>query len=77
MDLNNLRRKQDFLQHDAPDWCRRVWPRIESLNHFLKTHKARLAADGALFKLGREWFVNADRFPAVARQILGLPGDAE
>lgn len=76
MDLNNLRRKQDFLQHDAPPWCRTFWPRIEALNHFIKQHKTRLAEAGAAVFVGREWFVDVDRFPAVAAEILGLPADA-
>lgn len=77
MDLNNLRRKQDFLANDAPPWCRTIWPRIEGLNHFIKQNKARLADNGAAVFVGREWFVDADRFPKVAREILGLPWDAQ
>lgn len=76
MNIEALRRKSDWLAHDGHEW-RVVWPRIESLNHFLKTHKTRLAADGAIIKLGREWLISADRFPTVARQILGLPGESE
>ena len=72
MELNNLRRKNDFLAHDAPEWCRRFWPRIESLNHFIKQNRPRLAEAGAAVFIGREWFVDVERFPAVAAEILGL-----
>ena len=75
MTLNNIRRKADFLQHDAPQWARTLWPRIESLNWFIKANKARLEADGAITKIGREWFVDIGTFPDVARGILNLAPD--
>lgn len=72
MNIEALRRKSDFLNTDGPAWVRTVWTRPESFAHFLKTHRDFLAAKGAIAKVGREWFIESEKFPTVARRILGL-----
>jgi len=74
MDLNQLRRKAEYLAHDAPPWVRVVCPRIESLNHILKTHRERLRAAGAVVAVGRENFIIIDPFEAELKAIFHLEG---
>jgi hypothetical protein len=72
MNLENLRRKHEFLRHDAPAWCRQVWPRPQSLDYFIKANRTPLTQAGALQKVGRDWFVDCQQFPGAAARILGL-----
>ena len=72
MKIENLRRKTDYYQHAAPDWVRSVWPRIQSLNHFLKANRDDLVAHGGIARLGRDWFVDIENFPGAAKKILGV-----
>jgi hypothetical protein len=73
----NLRRKANYYQHDAPDWVRNVWNRPESFDWFVKNNKDVLCAQGALVKLGRDFFVDTQVFPSAAEHILGLtPAEA-
>lgn len=72
MKIENLRRKTDYYKNAAPDWVRSVWPRIESLNHFVKAHRDTLVASGGIARLGRDWFVDVEQFPAAAKRILGV-----
>ena len=72
MKIENLRRKTDYYQNVAPDWVRSVWPRIQSLNHFLKSNRDDLVAHGGIARLGRDWFVDVEQFPTAAKQILGV-----
>jgi len=71
MNIENLRRKPDYYENVAPDWVRSVWPRIQSLNHFLKANREDLLALGGITRLGRDWFVDTERFPIAAKKILG------
>ena len=70
MQIENLRRKADFYEHIAPEWVRTVWPRIESLNHFLKSNRCALLEQGGIARLGRDWFIDCERFPKAAKAIL-------
>lgn len=72
MDLSNLRRKHDFLQNDAPDWCRVIWPRPEAFNHFIKSNRGALIAAGVATLIGREWFIDVEKFPDVAAGLLKI-----
>jgi hypothetical protein len=74
--IANLRRKTIYYQHDAPDWVRNVWNRPESFDWFVKNNKDALCEQGALVKLGRDFFVDTTAFPNAAGRILGLtPAD--
>lgn len=78
LQLNNLRRKAAFYEHDAPEWVKNLWPRPESFDWFVKHHRDALLAQGAMIKLGRDYFVDVERFPAAASRILGVaPGDGD
>lgn len=70
--LLNLRRKSAYYHHDAPEWVRNIWDRPEAFNWFIKSHRDTLVTDGALVKLGRDYFVDTAIFPAVAERILGV-----
>jgi hypothetical protein len=70
--LNNLRRKTTYYQHDAPPWVRNVWNRPESFDWFVKNNRVALCEQGALVKLGRDFFVDTQFFPSAAEHILGL-----
>ena len=70
--LSNLRRKAAYYQHDAPDWVRNVWNRPESFDWFVKNNRAVLLENGAVVKLGRDYFINTKVFPKTAESLLGL-----
>lgn len=70
--LQNLRRKPDYYRHDAPAWVRNIWPRPESFNWFIKTNRDTLVSQGAVVRLGRDYFVDAEVFPKAAQAILGV-----
>lgn len=72
MNIENLRRKTDYYQNVAPEWVRSVWPRIQSLNHFLKAHRDDLVANGGIAQLGRGGIMDVEQFPTVVKQILGI-----
>lgn len=72
LQLANLRRKNVFYQHDAPDWVRNLWPRPESFDWFVRSHRQALVSNGALIKLGRDYLVDASTFPEAAARILGV-----
>jgi hypothetical protein len=73
----NLRRKAIYYQHDAPAWVRNVWERPKSFDWFIKNNREALCEQGALVKLGRDFFVDTTTFPSAAERILGLtPADA-
>ena len=75
--IENLRRKATYYQKDAPGWVRNVWERPESFNWFVKDNKDVLCQQGALVKLGRDYFINTTTFPDAAERILGLtPADS-
>lgn len=70
--LMNLYRRGDYYTLMAPAWVRNVWPRPESFNWFVKANRAQLVGEGALVRLGRGYFVDAEFFPQVAPRILGV-----
>lgn len=77
MNLASLCRRRRYWQEDAPDWVRNIWSRPQAFDHFIKYNRAKLAAEGALVKIGRDHFVASDRFPIVATEILGLSSEAD
>ena len=72
MNIENLRRKADYYQHDAPDWARVLWPRIASFNHFIKYNREELVRAGAILRIGRDYFVDSESFPDAAKAVLGI-----
>lgn len=76
MKIENLRRKSDYYKNVAPDWVRSVWPRIQSLDHFVKSQRATLVAHGGIVRLGRDWFIEVEKFPIAAQKILGIGASA-
>ena len=70
--LLNLRRKTAYYRHDAPDWVRNVWNRLESFDWFIKNNRAALLERGAVVKLGRDYFVDTQVFQGLAERLLGL-----
>lgn len=72
MNLEFLSRKRTYYEETAPFWVRKIWSRSEAFDHFVKYNRAKLTSEGALVKIGRDYFVAADKFPFVATEILGL-----
>jgi len=70
MDIEALHRKHEWLASDAPAWCRTLWQTPASFNWYLKDNRKALADGQAIVKLGREWFIHGENFPAVAKTIL-------
>ncbi len=71
-EITDLRRKPVFWQFDGPPWTREIWPRLESFNWFIKSHRDQLIQNGAICRIGREYFIDQRRFPNEAQVILGL-----
>ena len=75
MQLEALRRKRDYYNADiAPGWVRTIWPGVNSFDWFIKHNRAELIARGAILRVGRDYFINGETFPTVARQVLRVPG---
>jgi hypothetical protein len=74
MNLELLSRKRTYYEEMAPSWVRKIWSRPQAFDHFIKNNRPELVEQGALIKIGRDYFVVSDRFPAVATEILGLSG---
>jgi hypothetical protein len=72
MNLELLSRKRFYYEEIAPSWVRKIWSRPEAFDHFLKHHRAKLSGEGAIIKIGRDYFVASDKFPTAATSILGL-----
>lgn len=75
MNLESLTRKRDYYDEAAPLWIRKIWSRPQAFDHFIKYNKVRLTNDGALVKIGRDYFVATEKFPNIATEILGLSCD--
>lgn len=75
IDLSRLRRKLDFYNFDAPEWVRTVWAREEAFEWFVKNHRKDLAKNGALVRLGRDYFIDSKAFLPIAKSILGVSED--
>lgn len=69
--LNRLERKGEFYR-EAPSWCHRIWKREESFDNFVKQHRETLKQSGVLVRVGRDYFVDRENFPAVAAGVLGF-----
>lgn len=76
MNLELLSRKRTYYEETAPLWVRRIWSRPQAFDHFIKYNRVKLAAEGAIVKVGRDYFVVSDKFPDAATEILGLNGRA-
>jgi hypothetical protein len=74
MNLELIWRKRTYYEEMAPSWVRNIWSRPQAFDHFIRYNRSTLADQGALIKIGRDYFVVSDRFPAVATEILGLSG---
>ncbi len=72
MNLESLVRKRDYYEQGTLSWVRNIWVRKASLDHFIKYNKLRLSARGAVVKIGRDYFVDVEKFPIVAIEILGI-----
>lgn len=72
IELSKLRRKQDYYQNEAPDWIRIIWDRKESFDWFLKNNRRKLTKNGAIVRLGRDYFINTSCFAVVTQSIIGL-----
>ena len=70
--LSALRRKGDYYRNESPEWVRTVWARPQGFDWFIKHHRTELATDGAIIRLGRDWFIDVDQFPVAAKRILGV-----
>ena len=75
MNLESLTRKRDYYEEAAPLWVRKIWARPQAFEHFIKYNKVRLTKEGALVKIGRDYFVAYEKFPNIATEILGLSCD--
>ena len=75
MNLESLSRKRDYYEVAAPLWVRKIWSRSQAFDHFVKYNKVRLTKEGALVKIGRDYFVVSEKFPDVATEILGIACD--
>jgi hypothetical protein len=72
MDLNQLRRKKDYLEHDAPQWVRVIFPRVRSLDWFIKHRREWLREREAIVLLGKEYFVLLGAFEQAVRDYYNL-----
>jgi hypothetical protein len=75
MNLELLTRKRTYYEETAPLWVHKIWSRQQAFDHFVKYNREKLADEGALIKIGRDYFVDSDKFPVVATEILGLVGN--
>jgi hypothetical protein len=76
MNLEFLSRKRIYYEVTAPGWVRNIWSRQEAFDHFIKYNRFELVDRGALIKIGRDYFVDSNKFPSVATEIMGLGSDA-
>ena len=72
MNIESLRRKAEYYEHDAPTWARVIWTRPASFNHFIKFNRDALVEAGAIRRIGRDYFIDSEVFPVVAARILGI-----
>ncbi len=75
--ISDLRRKRDYYLQDAPDWVRTFWTKPESFNWFIKNNRSELTHQGAILRLGRDYFIDLNQFPHAAKNILGLSPQKE
>jgi len=75
MNLELIWRKRPYYEEAAPTWVRKIWSRPQAFDHFNKQHRLRLTEEGAVIKIGRDYFAVSEKFPAIATEILGLSSD--
>ena len=75
MNLELIWRKRPYYEEAAPTWVRKIWSRPQAFDHFIKKYRLRLTEEGAVIKIGRDYFVVSEKFPAIATEILGLSSD--
>jgi hypothetical protein len=73
MDLSHLRRKRDYYTNDSPPWVRIVFRSFRSFDWFCKDNRAALIAAGALFRIGRDYFVDTEKFLGQVIELRGIP----
>jgi hypothetical protein len=73
--LDRTARKRDFYL-TGPAWVRSVWPTPHSFEWFCKSRRQELARQGAMVKLGRDWFIDCGAFPQAVASVYGLPVEA-
>ncbi len=72
INISHLRRKRDYYLEDGPDWIRMIWSKPESFNWFLKNNRRTLIEHGAIVRLGRDYFIDALKFPEIAEATLSI-----
>jgi hypothetical protein len=70
MNLELVVRKRDYYDA-APLWVRNIWSTRNALDHFIKYNRRELTSSGAIVKIGRDYFVEREQFPFVARTLIG------
>jgi len=70
--IPNVRRRDDYLKRDCPEWLKGRFYRTGALDWFVKSNKTELEKHGAIIKLGREWFVVPEKFESAAAEIFGV-----
>ena len=70
--IGNLRRKPEYYCVEGPNWIRSVWNKPSSFDWFLKRNRQALLNEGAIHRLGRDYFIDNKRFPEVACKLLGV-----
>ena len=70
MNLELVVRKRYYYEA-APSWVRNVWSTKTALDHFIKYNRHELTSSGAIVKIGRDYFVEREQFPFVARALIG------
>lgn len=70
--LERLRRKRAYYEN-APAWVLSLWPAFDGFEWFCKHNRSELQKLGAIRKLGRDWFIDAEAFPGAVATVYGLP----
>jgi hypothetical protein len=68
--LERLTRKRDFYTN-APDWVKTFWPTQSSFDWFIKSRNQTLTEQGALLRLGRDYFIDSERLAVSVETELG------
>lgn len=74
--LEKVRRKRTYYEQ-APQWVLALWPSLDSFEWFCKSRRAELEKAGAMHKLGRDWFIDAEQFPIAVAKAYNLQAPAE
>lgn len=70
IDFDKLRRKPDYFQNDLPPGLRNILRSLGGFSWFIKDNRAELVREGAVVRLGRDYFIQVEVFPRVAQSIL-------